>query len=82
MNIKIILFSSLLSSAPLMTWAETTINVTGQVIASPCVVDTGTVSKVVNLGEETKQNLINAGDGAVWSDFDLLVQTVLLAPAA
>jgi hypothetical protein len=40
-----------LSSAPLITCAGTNINVTGQVIASPCVVDTGTVSKVVNLGK-------------------------------
>lgn len=74
MNNKIFLFAFLLSSAPLITCADTTIIVTGQVIASPCVVDTGTVSKVVNLGEDTKQNLINAGDGGVWSDFDLLVQ--------
>ncbi|MCK6696299.1 fimbrial protein [Enterobacter bugandensis] len=59
---------------PLMGIADSNINISGQVIASPCVVDTGTVSKVVNLGEDTKQNLINAGDGGVWSDFDLLVQ--------
>ncbi|MCB5947082.1 fimbrial protein [Enterobacter sp. TCD1-1] len=74
MNTKLFLSAFLLSSAPLITCADTNINVTGQVIASPCVVDTGTVSKVVNLGEDTKQNLINAGDGGVWSDFDLLVQ--------
>ncbi|MBE4916787.1 type 1 fimbrial protein [Enterobacter cloacae complex sp. P6RS] len=59
---------------PLMGRADSNINISGQVIASPCVVDTGTVSKMVNLGEATKQNLINAGDGAVWSDFELLVQ--------
>ena len=75
MNVKPYIIGVVLSSSPLITCADTTINVTGQVIASPCVVDTGTVSKVVNLGEDTKQNLINAGDGGVWSDFDLLVQS-------
>ncbi|ENO0284021.1 TPA: type 1 fimbrial protein [Enterobacter asburiae] len=59
---------------PLMGRADSNINISGQVVASPCVVDAGTVSKVVNLGQETKQNLISFGDGGAWSDFDLLVQ--------
>lgn len=63
-----------LLTLPLMGRTESNINITGQVVTSPCVVDTGTVSKVVDLGQESKQNLINAGDSGIWSDFDLLVR--------
>ncbi|HEX4503371.1 MAG TPA: fimbrial protein [Scandinavium sp.] len=62
-----------LAVLPLMTQADPTINVSGNVIASPCTVDTGTVTKLVELGTVNKQDLPNAGDGGVWSDFDLLV---------
>lgn len=74
MKVRLFFLATSFLATPFFTSADTSVNVTGQVIASPCVVDTGTVSQLINLGEYMKQNLNNAGDGGEWSDFSLLVK--------
>ncbi|SUW63746.1 putative fimbrial protein SthD [Buttiauxella agrestis] len=49
------------------------ISVTGRVLASPCVVDTDTVSKQVDLGQAIANNLNQPGGNPIWKDFQLLL---------
>ncbi|HKM95723.1 MAG TPA: fimbrial protein [Buttiauxella sp.] len=49
------------------------ISVTGRVVATPCVVDTDTVSKQVDLGQAFANNLNQPGGNPVWKDFQLLL---------
>lgn len=53
--------------------ADTTINIAGKVVASPCTVDTDTVDKQVELGSYYRSQLINAGQATDWRDFSLLL---------
>ncbi|MCI1897073.1 MAG: type 1 fimbrial protein [Enterobacter sp.] len=53
--------------------AEPTISVSGNVVASPCTIDTNTVNKTVDLGTVQRRDLQTAGEGAQWQDFDLLL---------
>lgn len=49
------------------------INVTGRVVPTPCVVDTDTVSKQVDLGQAIANNLNQPGGDPIWKDFQLLL---------
>lgn len=51
--------------------ADPSISVSGNVVASPCTVDTDTVNKTVELGTAQRQDLQTAGEGGEWHDFDL-----------
>ena len=47
--------------------ADSTITVTGNVVAAPCTVDTATKSVAIPLGDETVTTLSKAGFGGTWS---------------
>lgn len=51
----------------------TAININGNIIASPCNVDTNTVNKTVELGEGSVRDMSVAGAGAEWIDFELML---------
>lgn len=53
--------------------ADTSISVSGNVVASPCTVDTDTVNKTIDLGTLQRRDLRTAGEGGDWQDFDLLL---------
>lgn len=53
--------------------ADSSISVSGNVVASPCTVDTDTVNKTVELGTVQRRDLQIAGEGGEWHDFDLLL---------
>lgn len=54
------------------TWA-TNINLSGTVVASPCTIDTDTISKVVEFQQGRSRNMQEAGSGGEWQDFQLLL---------
>ncbi|SAG26151.1 type 1 fimbrae adaptor subunit FimG [Enterobacter cloacae] len=66
----ITLFLSLFS---VFVQADPTVSVSGQVVASPCTVDTNTVNKTVDLGMLQRRDLVTAGSAGDWSDFDLVL---------
>jgi minor fimbrial subunit len=51
----------------------TDINLSGVVVASPCTVDADTVSKLVEFDQIHSRNLVTAGSGGEWQDFQLLL---------
>lgn len=63
-----------LSVLPWMAKADSNITISGNVVASPCTVDTDTQNKLVELGSMQKRDLTQAGDGGAWKDFTLLVK--------
>ncbi|WP_039029621.1 fimbrial protein [Leclercia adecarboxylata] len=69
-GLKIALCLTLFSAA---VQADSSISVSGNVVASPCTVDTDTVNKTVELGTLQRIDLRNAGEGGEWQDFDLLL---------
>lgn len=50
------------------------ISVTGNVVASPCVVDPDTKDKTIDFDKIYSKDLSEAGTGSVWKDFSLLVK--------
>ncbi|BCG09328.1 MULTISPECIES: fimbrial protein [Buttiauxella] len=64
---------SLLCSSEASAADPVNISVTGRVVASPCVVDTDTVSKQVDLGQAIANNLNQPGGNPIWKDFQLLL---------
>lgn len=58
---------------PLISFADSSLELTGKVVASPCIVDTSTVNKTVVLGTLQRRDLQTAGEGGDWQDFDLLL---------
>lgn len=54
--------------------ADTGINLRGNVVASPCTVDTDTVNKLVEFDSLQRMDLVNAGTGGAWQNFSLLVK--------
>jgi minor fimbrial subunit len=48
-----------------------TVNVTGNVIASPCTVDTGSVSQDVNFGQQIATKLNVVGTASDWQSFQV-----------
>lgn len=73
MSFKHVFISFAIAILPVTVKADPTITVTGQVVASPCTVDANTVTQTIDLGQDTKQHLLAAGDGGEWADFDLKV---------
>ncbi|MBL7634341.1 MULTISPECIES: fimbrial protein [Atlantibacter] len=69
-SLKIAFCLALFSAA---VQADPLISVTGNVVASPCTVDTNTVNKTVDLGSLQRLDLQNAGEGGDWHDFELLL---------
>lgn len=58
---------------PWLSFADASLMLTGNVVASPCTVDTDTVNKTVELGTQQRRDLQTAGEGGEWQDFDLLL---------
>lgn len=58
---------------PWLSFADASLTLTGNVVASPCTVDIDTVNKVVDLGTAQRRDLQTAGEGGGWQDFDLLL---------
>ncbi|MCK7410046.1 type 1 fimbrial protein [Enterobacter bugandensis] len=58
---------------PWLSFADASLTLSGQVVASPCTVDTDTVNKTVDLGALQRRDLQTAGEGGEWQDFDLLL---------
>lgn len=50
------------------------LNVTGNIVASPCIVDTDTQNKTVDFGKVSTTLLKDAAAGSEWQDFTLLVK--------
>lgn len=69
-GLKIAFCLTLLSAA---VQADSSISVSGNVVASPCTIDTDTVNKVVELGSLQQFSLRSAGAGGDWQDFDLVL---------
>lgn len=63
-----------LGAVPLYSHADASMTMSGNVVASPCTVDTGTVNKTVELGSIQRRDVQTAGEGGSWTDFDLLVK--------
>lgn len=63
----------LLSLFPAITHADEAISVSGNIVASPCTVDTNTVTKTVVFNSLQRRDLQTAGAGGEWQDFDLLL---------
>ncbi|WP_421512492.1 fimbrial protein (plasmid) [Enterobacter sp. JS8-1] len=58
---------------PWLSFADALLTLNGNVVASPCTVDTDTVNKTVDLGAAQRRDLQTAGEGAEWQDFGLLL---------
>ncbi|WP_336212678.1 fimbrial protein [Enterobacter sp. P82] len=58
---------------PWLSFADASLTLSGQVVVSPCTVDTDTVNKTVDLGTLQRRDLQTAGEGGEWQDFDLLL---------
>lgn len=58
---------------PWLSFADASLTLSGNVVASPCTVDTDTVNKTVELGTLQRRDLQTAGEGGEWQDFDLLL---------
>lgn len=58
---------------PWLSFADASLALTGNVVASPCTVDINTVNKIVELGTAQRRDLQTAGEGGEWQDFDLLL---------
>ncbi|WP_010431823.1 fimbrial protein [Enterobacter mori] len=58
---------------PLLSFADASLTLSGNVVASPCTIDTDTVNKTVVLGSLQRIDLRTAGEGGEWQDFDLLL---------
>lgn len=69
-GLKIAFYLTLFSAA---VQADSSISVSGNVVASPCTVDTNTANITVDLGSLQRRNLQTAGEGSEWRDFDLLL---------
>jgi minor fimbrial subunit len=53
--------------------ADPSISLSGNVVASPCTVDTDTVNKTVELGSLNSWEMRTAGAASAWQDFELLL---------
>lgn len=51
--------------------ADTALNLSGTVVASPCTIDTDTVDKLVQFQSLQRMDLVTAGAGGEWQDFAL-----------
>lgn len=58
---------------PWLTFADASLTLSRNVVASPCTIDTNTVNKTVELGTVQRRDLQTAGEGGEWQDFDLLL---------
>ncbi|MDU2537196.1 MAG: fimbrial protein [Enterobacter hormaechei] len=67
------LASAFMMMLPWLSYADASLTLTGNVVASPCRVDTDTVNKTVDLGTLQRRDLQTAGEGGEWQDFDLLL---------
>lgn len=67
------LAGALIMMLPCLSFADATLTLSGNVVASPCTVDTDTVNKAVDLGTAQRRDLQTAGEGGEWQDFDLLL---------
>ncbi|EKS9201219.1 fimbrial protein [Enterobacter cloacae] len=67
------LSGTLMMMLPCLSFADATLTLSGNVVASPCTVDTDTESKMVDLGTIQRRDLQTAGEGGEWQDFDLLL---------
>jgi len=50
---------------------DITLNVIGKILATPCVVDPGTVNQTVEFGQAIATDFKQAGDAGKWKDFAL-----------
>lgn len=51
-----------------------TINVTGNVVASPCVIDASNATINIDLGDIQATTLATAGTGSPWKTFDIILK--------
>lgn len=63
----------LIMMLPWLSFADASLTLTGNVVASPCTVDTDTVNKSVDLGSLQRRDLQTAGEAGDWHDFDLML---------
>ena len=68
------LASAFMMMLPWLSYADASLTLTGNVVASPCTVDTDTVNKTVDLGTLQRRDLQTAGGEQ--QDFDLLLTIV------
>ncbi|MGU3415360.1 fimbrial protein [Enterobacteriaceae bacterium C34A] len=67
------LLASLLFLPMAFAWGES-VSISGNVTASPCTVDTGTVSQTVELGSLPRQDVLIAGAAGEWQNFELTLK--------
>ncbi|WP_258881809.1 fimbrial protein [Enterobacter hormaechei] len=60
------LASAFMMMLPWLSYADASLTLTGNVVASPCTVDTDTVNKTVDLGTLQRRDLQTAGEGGEW----------------
>lgn len=73
MRVFATLSAVMIMGASFFTLADTALNISGNVVASPCTIDTDTVNKQVEFSPLQRMDLINAGASGEWQDFSLLV---------
>ncbi|ASV55204.1 hypothetical protein LJPFL01_1841 [Lelliottia jeotgali] len=74
MRVFVTFSAVILMAAAFFALADTEINLRGNVVASPCSVDTDTVNKLVEFDPLQRTDLITAGTGGAWQNFSLLVK--------
>lgn len=63
----------LLSALPCMAFANSTLNISGKVVAGTCTVDVNTVDRTIDLGSIQSFDLRSPASGGEWVDFTLEV---------
>jgi len=64
----------MMAGASFFSSADTSVTLSGNVVASPCTVDTDTANKLVEFDPLPRTDLQTAGTGGAWQNFSLLVK--------
>lgn len=69
---KLVIFGLMLLSGHLYASDPVTINVTGNIVASPCHIDESNMNQTINLGDDLQTADLNQpGSGTPWKDFSI-----------
>jgi minor fimbrial subunit len=74
MRVFVTFSAAILMAGSFFASADTAMNLRGNVVASPCTVDTDTVNKLVEFDPLQRTDLQTAGASGAWQNFSLLVK--------
>lgn len=71
MRVLMTLSAVIMTGVSFFCSADSSVTIGGNVVATPCMIDTGTVNKQVAFSSLHRMELVNAGAGGEWQDFSL-----------